>query len=343
MAIRILAEFLGRTFAKGLLAANVSLILGLLSGVGIANAGAQEMPPLRVAVLKFGTVNWFLDTMTNNGFDTANGFKLEIVPLASKTATSVAFLSASVDAFVTDWFWAMGERSKGNTVSFLPYSSTLGALMVPGDSPASDFKDLKGKRIGVAGGPLDKSWLLMQTLARKQGVENLAKTVEPVFGAPPLLNAQAGKGSLDGALNFWHFAARLKGAGFKTLYSVDQTMAELGIAPAPPLIGFVHVSATDDKARERWQGFSAAMAATNQVLLTSDAAWDRLRKLMRASNDAEFIILRDTYRRGILGAWEAGHGKAARKLFDLMAKVGGEKVVGADVRFDPALFPNSAE
>jgi len=320
-----------------LLRAGFCLVLAML--VLIGHSQAREVPVLRVAVLKFGTVNWFLETMLDKGLDVSNGFRMEIVPLASKTATSVAFLSGSVDAFVTDWFWAMAERSRKNPVSFLPYSSALGALMVPGSSSVSTFKDLAGKRIGVAGGPLDKSWLLMQTLARKQGVDDLARAVEPVFGAPPLLNAQAGKGDLDGVLNFWHFAARLKGEGFRTFYSVDETMGELGIEPAPPLIGFVHLEPVTDDNRQRWQGFAAAMAATNEVLRTSDEAWEALRKLMRASNDAEFVILRDTYRRGILDTWEAGHGEAAHKLFDLMADIGGEKVIGSGVKFDPALFP----
>lgn len=333
ITLNVLAPLLPRRFLW------IGFCLFLTTLVMIGQSQAGEGSVLRVAVLKFGTVNWFLETMQDNRIDVANGFKLEVVPLASKTATSVAFLSGSVDAFVTDWFWAMAERSKKNPVSFLPYSSTLGALMVPANSSASGFNDLAGMRLGVAGGPLDKSWLLMQTLARKQGVDDLAKAVEPVFGAPPLLNAQAGKGALDGVLNFWHFAARLKGEGFRTLYSVEETMAKLGIEPAPPLIGFVYLEPATDDDRQRWQGFATAAAATNEILRTSDKAWERLRKLMRASNDAEFAILRDTYRRGILGTWEAGHGEAAHKLFDLMAEIGGEKVIGSGVEFDPALFP----
>lgn len=302
---------------------------------------AQDKPIVRVAVLKFGTVNWFLDTMIHNKLDLQNDFKLEIVPLASKTATSVAFLSGSVDAFVTDWFWAMGERSKGNLVSFLPYSSTLGAVMLPPTSTAQSFEDLSGKKIGIAGGPLDKSWLLMQTLARKQGVGDLAKTVSPVFAAPPLLNAQIEQGALDGVLNFWHFAARLKGQGYKTFRSVEDTMADLGIKPAPPLIGFVHGVATDATDKSEWARFAAAMAATNDVLKTSDTAWERLRKVMRAGSDEEFVILRDTYRKGILGKWNLTHSQSAEKLFALMAEIGGEKVIGTGVTFDPGLFPSN--
>jgi NitT/TauT family transport system substrate-binding protein len=31
--------------------------------------------------------------------------------------------------------------------------------MVPAQSPIRDIVDLRGKRLAVAGGPLDKSWL----------------------------------------------------------------------------------------------------------------------------------------------------------------------------------------
>ena len=331
---KALTTALGRLM-KSVIVLAVSVVLSTHA------AYAADKPVVRVAVLKFGTVNWFLDTMIHNKLDLQNDFKLEIVPLASKTATSVAFLSDSVDAFVTDWFWAMGERSKGNMVSFLPYSSTLGAVMLPPPSTAQSFEDLSGKKIGIAGGPLDKSWLLMQTLARKQGVDDLAKTVSPVFAAPPLLNAQIEQGALDGVLNFWHFAARLKGKGYRTFLSVEDTMADLGITPAPPLIGFVHGVGTGASDKPQWAQFATAMEATNEVLRTSDSAWERLRKVMRAGSDEEFVILRDTYRKGILGKWNATHSQSAGKLFALMAEIGGEKVIGAGVTFDPGLFPSN--
>jgi len=42
---------------------------------------------LRVAVMKFGADNWFLETMLDKGFDVSNGFKMEIVPMAFKMQT----------------------------------------------------------------------------------------------------------------------------------------------------------------------------------------------------------------------------------------------------------------
>lgn len=289
----------------------------------LAPAQAQDAPAIRVAVLKFGTVNWFLDAMAHNGIDAKNGFKLEITPLASKNATSVAFLSGSVDAFVTDWFWAMAERGKKNAVSFLPYSSSLGALLVPPGSNAVSLSDLKGKRIGVAGGPLDKSWLLTQVFASREGIADLAAAVEPVYGAPPLLSAQIENGALDAVLTYWHFGARLEAAGYKILLTVDDTMQGLGIVPPPPLVGFVHPEPRDDAEGARWRNFAKAVNETNILLKTSDAEWERLRAAMKADTDAEFIILRDTYRRGIIAPWSGRETEAARRLYELMAQIGG--------------------
>ena len=51
----------------------VSVFLFALSGPLRAN----DLPVIRVAVLKIGTVNWELATIKENGFDRKNGFDLE--------------------------------------------------------------------------------------------------------------------------------------------------------------------------------------------------------------------------------------------------------------------------
>ena len=114
-------------------------------------------------------------------------------------------------------------------LTFIPFSSTVGALMVPPDSDIASLADLKGKKIGVAGGPLDKSWLLLQGLAAKRHGMDLAAEVEPVYGAPPLLNEKVQTGELDAVLNYWHFAARLDAKGYEELVGVEEAIGELGV------------------------------------------------------------------------------------------------------------------
>jgi len=51
--------------------------LAILAGPALA-----EMPTIRAAVLKIGTVNWELATITENGLDEKYGFKLDVQPFA---------------------------------------------------------------------------------------------------------------------------------------------------------------------------------------------------------------------------------------------------------------------
>jgi NitT/TauT family transport system substrate-binding protein len=193
-------------------------MLLLAAGLALAaaeTASAADKPLVKAGVLKFGTVNWLLDTVQHHGLDAKHGYKLEQLELARRDATSVALLAGGVDTIVADWFWALRERSAGEPLVFHPYSRTLGALIVRPDGSIKTLKDLAGKRVGVAGGPLDKSWLLMRAWGEKQGVGDIARLARPVFGAPPLLAEKMRSGELDAVLIYWHYAAKLEGAGLQ--------------------------------------------------------------------------------------------------------------------------------
>ena len=71
--------------------------------------GAMAAESFKVGVLKFGTVNWLMETVRYHRLDERNGFSLDVLPLASKNATSIALLSGAADAIVTDWFWVLRQ------------------------------------------------------------------------------------------------------------------------------------------------------------------------------------------------------------------------------------------
>ena len=100
--------------------------------------------------------------------------------------------------------------------------------MVPPNSPIKTLTDLKGKKLGVAGGPLDKSWLLIVAYALRTANLDLRTDTTQVFGAPPLLAEKAKQGEIDAVLNFWPYAARLEAAGFKQLIGIEDVVSELG-------------------------------------------------------------------------------------------------------------------
>lgn len=305
-----------------------------LSGPVIAGGAGR----LKVGSLKFGSLGWLLQTVVAEKLDAAEGFQLELADMASTGAAKIALLSGDADVIVSDWPWAMRQRSEGEPVRFSPYSSALGAVMVAGDSPIKTLADLQGKRLGVAGTALDKSWLLLRAYARKELGEDLANSVSPVFGAAPLITEQIRQGRVDAALNFWTFSARLQGGGYRVLLSMDDILSGLGISPTPSLVGFVWSEAKTKGKEGEVAKFLSAIRKGNELLATSEEAWDRVKPAMRTKSEGEFEALKAYYRSGIPAAWSSEQTEAAKKLFGLLVELGEKTLDGGKTRFDPALF-----
>lgn len=302
--------------------------------IGLAPVHAEQ-PVVRVAVLKFGTVNWLMETVKSRELDNAEGISLEVVPLAGKPATEIAFQSGDVDLLVTDWVWAMGQRAKGKEMRFSPYLNASGALV--GGKDAGDLCAQRDSKVGVVGGAQDKSWLVLQALAERDCGFDLAAETETLFGAPPLMSRQLEDGTVDTVSTYWHFVAKLEAKGMKPVIRIADALAQLGIEPAPPLIGFVWNGDRSDAAAI--EAFLRAVESAAAVLATDDTAWDDVRPLMRAKSDAEFAALRDAYRSGIPKAWSAKDTESSAKLYDLLLTRAGSAFRNAAGPFDPAVFP----
>jgi NitT/TauT family transport system substrate-binding protein len=315
-------------------------VAGLILGLSAATTGAQELGTVKVGVLEFGTVNWELEVVKQHGLDKERGFELEVQGFGSGEATNVALQGEAVDAIVDDYLWVSRQRSAGQMLTFVPFSSTVGALMVPPDSDIQSLADLKGRKLGVAGGPIDKSWLLIQGLAAERHGMDLAAEVEPVYGAPPLLNEKVQDGELDAVLNYWHFAARLDAKGYKELVGVEEAISELGVASNPPQLGYIFHQSFADANPELVAAFADASRAAKE-LLKGDEEWARIRPLTKAEDDATFEALKRRFREGVVERWGPAEQTDAAGLYAIIAELGGEKVVGAATELAPGTFwPN---
>jgi NitT/TauT family transport system substrate-binding protein len=310
----------------------------LLAAIAVLAPLAARADSLKAGLLKFGTVEWLTDVIKHHKLDAREGYDLAALGLASNNALQVALLGGEADVIVTDWLWVLRQRASGDGFVFAPYSMSVGAVMVPAASPIKSVTELKGRKIAVAGGPLDKSWLLLRARGLGSVAGDFADTAKPVFGAPPLLNQQALWGEVDAILTYWHFAAQLEANGFRRLASVSELMREVGLKSEIPLIGFVFSGKIAREKPDLIARFIRSAKAAQDILLTSDAEWDRLRPLMRPGSDAEFIALRNRYREGIAFAWGPDQQAEAGKLFGILAKLGGEELTGRNVAFDPRMF-----
>ena len=306
----------------------LSLLLALFAS-GSSAFAAQTTATIRLALLQYGTVSWEIDTLQHYGLDRKLGVQLAITPVGSPTAALVALQGGAVDAVVSDWIWVARQRAEGRPWTFVPYSLTVGSLLVSPTAGIERLQDLAGKRLGVAGGPVDKSWLLLRAYGRQRLGQDLAELAEPTYGAPPLLNELALRGDLPALVNYWHYAARLEAQGFQPLISMQQVLEALGVEQPVPLLGWVFDEAWAAANSDTLLAFLRASYQAKRILAESDEEWQRLRPLTRAEDERTLHALRDAYRAGIPQRFGEAERAAAAEVLGILVEVGGSTLVGS--------------
>jgi NitT/TauT family transport system substrate-binding protein len=306
------------------------VLTGLLGSGWFATSGfGPESKKISLALQEGGTASWEIAAMQAAGLDAYHHITVEVREVADSRAGQVALQAGEVDVILSDFIWVSSQRNQGADFTLVPHSLAVGGLMVPPDGAVKSVADLEGKTLAVAGGPVDKSYILLQAYFNAKTGKMLPDVIKAEFGAPPLVNEMLAKGEAQAALNFWHFNARSKLAGNVELISVKDMLAELGVSKQPPLLGWTFSDKTGRSKKEEVERFIDASFATKDKLLKDDAIWDKIRPVMRgAEDDALFIALRDAYRAGIVTSYGEADIKAATEAYALIAKYGGSDVIG---------------
>jgi NitT/TauT family transport system substrate-binding protein len=293
---------------------------------------------VRLGLVQFGTLQWVAETIRHRNLAARHGVSLVPRIMASTESARVALLAGEADIVASDWPFAAAQRAAGTKLCFAPFTTALGGVMVPAGSPVHGLADLAGRRLGVAGGPLDKSWLMVQAAARGTAGIDLATTARIAYGAPPLLGAKLQQGELDAVLTFWTFAARLEASGFREAISVADCAALLGLPRSMSMVGFVFHEDWARGNRDAIDGFLAAVADAEQALARSDDAWAAIRPLMDAPDDALFRSLRRRFIAGIVPPSAAGQQEVAARVLQVLLKAGGTRATAGLTELPPGVF-----
>ena len=323
-----------RVSLKRLSCAVLLLALGLITPA--SRLAAEE---IRLSLQEGGTAAWEIAAMQIGGFDAQNGITINLRAAADSKATQIALQAGAVDAILSDFVWVSVQRHAGADFTFVPHSLAVGGLMVAPDGPIKSVADLQGRSLAIAGGPVDKSYLILQAYFNAKTGKSLPEAVSAQFGAPPLVNELLANGEAAAALNFWHFNARARLAGMQELISVRQMLTELGVQRQPPLLGWVFSEANAKAQPEMIRHFLDASFATKAALLRDDALWEKIRPQIKGAEDqALFLALRDAYRAGIVQTFGPADIEAAIQTYQLMARYGGSDLIGNHPDLAPGTF-----
>lgn len=295
---------------------------------------------IRVAVQKTGTFSWELAVIRAHGLDKQANLSIQVHELASPEAGKISLRAGQADIIISDWLWVSRERALGAKLTFYPYSSALGGVMVPNSSSIKTLADLKGRKLAVAGGPLDKNWLLMQASLQREGID-LKSESTIVYGAPPLLTATMLNGGADATLNYWNFCAALEEKGFRRIATTQDLVTKLGAKGPVAMLGYVFDEGWGNANRDALTRFIEITRKAKEILASSDSEWQRISGLTGAPDAPTLQIYRDRYREGIPRRSIEDEEKDARILYRVLAQIGGRELVGPGAELDPGTFYHS--
>jgi NitT/TauT family transport system substrate-binding protein len=317
----------------------VRLLLAALACIVLPASACCAAESIRIAAQKTGTLAWELAVIRSHGLDKQADLTIETTELASPEAGKIALRAGSADVMVSDWLWVSRERALNAKLVFTPYSSAVGAVMVPAASTIRTLADLRGRKLAVAGGPIDKSWLLLQAALKRENIE--LKTQATIsYGAPPLLAAKMIDGEMDATINYWNFCAALEAKGFRRLAGIEDLLPTFGAKGRVAMIGYVFEEDWANTHRALIAKFLSVSAQAKEILASSDAEWDAIAPLTGAPDQATLQAYRNRYRDGIPRRPIADEEADARILYSVLAGIGGRELVGPGAELSPGTYYN---
>jgi NitT/TauT family transport system substrate-binding protein len=139
---------------------------------------------------------------------------------------------------------------------------------LPLQSSIRSVLDLRDKKLAIAGGPLDKSWLLLQAFALRAGID-LRRHAAIVYGAPPLLSQKALQGETDATLTYWNFCAELESRGFSRAIAMENVIRDRGRGPLA-IVGYAFDGNWAKHNTSTIERFLAAIHQAKEILAGSE-------------------------------------------------------------------------
>jgi NitT/TauT family transport system substrate-binding protein len=267
---------------------------------------ADEGKPTRVKVVALqGTQLFPVRIMQSRGIAAKHGIDMDLMVVASPQASYTAMQTGDIQIGFTGWIVIASLREKGfkltNVYSMISYTN---AVMVKADSPIKGIAELKGKRVGLFGGPNSATtWLYRMIVEKFYGFDAM-KDSKVHFGAPPLLMGMIDRGDLDAVLVLDPFISQmLETDKYRSIGNLGEIWRQK--ANQNPMLVAVTVNETWAKANpDVVKRFVAAFKEALTYLKNTPEAWKELAQGMGLKTDRGVKILYERTADAFIIRWD---------------------------------------
>ena len=187
----------------------VLFVFSLSSTLALAPRPALAADKVRVAMLQ-GTQSFPLAVLKER-IGKKHGLDVILEPHPGPPAVYTRMKTGDYEIAFGAWLTVSIFRARGMKIKQIYSMVDMSATgpVVPKDSPIRDYGDLKGKKIGLFGGPTATTTFTLRTMTKKFHGLDLFKESKVQFGAPPLLWGTMEKGDLDVIMTLEPFITKM--------------------------------------------------------------------------------------------------------------------------------------
>jgi NitT/TauT family transport system substrate-binding protein len=272
----------------------------------------------------------FVDfVMERNGILEQFGLKPDKVKSLSPANLHLMLAERQVDIGFAGFTTMATARNEGKDVIVIQgVFSPVNMVFVQNDSPIRTLRDLKGKKLGVFGGPGSTTFGFLAVIARNwQGID-LFKEVELVSAPGPALVQLLGKGDIDAALlgttESIQMYAQQKYRVLLDL-SAEYKAHTGGRAPA-----HVTVATNEEFAKNRpdvVRDYLKAYQATLEYIRAHPEVWDEYAASIKMDDARERALLREKMGGNLVEAWDAEQIALQQEYLQLVHSIIGGSVL----------------
>jgi NitT/TauT family transport system substrate-binding protein len=274
----------------------------------------------------------FVDfVMERHGLLDQVGLKAEKVKSLSPANLHLMVAERKVDIGYGGFTTMATARSEGKDIIVIHgVFSPVNMVFVPKDSPVTTLTDLKGKKLGVFGGPGSTTFAFLAVLAKNWYGIDLFKEAELVTAPAPALAELLGKGDIDAALlgtveSIQTFAKDR----YRVLLdlSAEYKAHQGGRAPA-----HVTIATNEEFARTHpgiVRDYLKAYKDALQYVHDHPEVWDEYAASIKMDNPAERALLREKMQPNLVGQWDAEQIALQNDYLRLVHNIIGDSVLKA--------------